>query len=213
MATNTETMIDAVDGAGRTFQHDIDDSETSFPASRTRSSGPFSLHVPCVGRMAGFFGCVDGLVEPLSDREANDEFQHSKFTGYLAAAIPRVYYGVNYFCRNFFPDTTNTAIRGTIIGYGGSGSPNTNNRTISASVVRLDPDLLERPHVWGSAILRAIFVPDSRTVVRGSGVPQERAFEHGLCRFPLYSCRRRQPLWNAWPVLSEDNWALWRDPQ
>ena len=29
-----------------------------------------------------------------------------------------------------FPDTTNTAHPGTIIGYGGPGSPNTNNRTI-----------------------------------------------------------------------------------
>jgi hypothetical protein len=41
-----------------------------------------------------------------------------------------VYYGANYFGRNFFPDTTNTAAPGTIIGYGGPGSPNTNNRAI-----------------------------------------------------------------------------------
>jgi hypothetical protein len=40
------------------------------------------------------------------------------------------YYGVDYYGRNFFPDTTNTANPGTIIGYGGPGSPNTNNRTI-----------------------------------------------------------------------------------
>jgi hypothetical protein len=40
------------------------------------------------------------------------------------------YYGVDYFGRNFFPDTTNTANPGMIIGYGGPGSPNTNNRTI-----------------------------------------------------------------------------------
>ena len=31
---------------------------------------------------------------------------------------------------DFFPDTTNTAHPGTTIGYGGPGSPNTNNRAI-----------------------------------------------------------------------------------
>jgi hypothetical protein len=41
-----------------------------------------------------------------------------------------VYYGVDYFGRNFFPDTTNTTNSGTVIGYGGPGSPNTNNRFI-----------------------------------------------------------------------------------
>ena len=41
-----------------------------------------------------------------------------------------VYYGADYFGRNFFPDTTNTTHPGTIIGYGGPGSPNTNNRAI-----------------------------------------------------------------------------------
>lgn len=41
-----------------------------------------------------------------------------------------VYYGADYYGRNFFPDTTNTAHPGTIIGYGGPGSPNSNNRTI-----------------------------------------------------------------------------------
>jgi hypothetical protein len=40
------------------------------------------------------------------------------------------YYALDYFGRNSFPDTTNTTNRGTIIGFGGSGSPNTNNRTI-----------------------------------------------------------------------------------
>ena len=40
------------------------------------------------------------------------------------------YYAANYFQRNFFPDTTNTANPSTIIGYGGPGSPNTNNRAI-----------------------------------------------------------------------------------
>jgi hypothetical protein len=41
-----------------------------------------------------------------------------------------VYYGADYYGRNFFPDTTNTAQPGTIIGFGGPGSPNTNNRAI-----------------------------------------------------------------------------------
>jgi hypothetical protein len=41
-----------------------------------------------------------------------------------------VYYGADYYGRNFFPDTTNTTHPGTIIGYGGPGSANTNNRAI-----------------------------------------------------------------------------------
>jgi hypothetical protein len=41
-----------------------------------------------------------------------------------------VYYGEDYFGRNFFPDTTNIAKPNTIIGYGGPGSPNSNNRVI-----------------------------------------------------------------------------------
>jgi hypothetical protein len=41
-----------------------------------------------------------------------------------------VYYAADYFQRNFFPDTTDTAHPGTIIGYGGPGSPNTNNRAL-----------------------------------------------------------------------------------
>jgi hypothetical protein len=54
--------------------------------------------------------------------------------GFEWIASPRsafaVYYGADYFGRNFFPDTTNTTTPGTIIGYGGPGSPNTNNRAI-----------------------------------------------------------------------------------
>jgi hypothetical protein len=41
-----------------------------------------------------------------------------------------VYYGGDYYGRNFFPDTTNAAHPGTIIGFGGPGSPNTNSRAI-----------------------------------------------------------------------------------
>jgi hypothetical protein len=40
------------------------------------------------------------------------------------------YYGADHYGRNFFPDTTDTAHPGTIIGFGGPGSPNTNNRAI-----------------------------------------------------------------------------------
>ncbi len=40
------------------------------------------------------------------------------------------YYAADYYGRNFFPDTTNASQPGTIIGYGGPGSPNTNNRAI-----------------------------------------------------------------------------------
>ena len=41
-----------------------------------------------------------------------------------------VYYGSDYYSRDFFPDTTNAAHPEPIIGYGGQGSPNTNNRAI-----------------------------------------------------------------------------------
>jgi hypothetical protein len=41
-----------------------------------------------------------------------------------------IYYGADYFGQNFFPDTTDTANPGKIIGFGGPGSPNTNNRSI-----------------------------------------------------------------------------------
>jgi len=40
------------------------------------------------------------------------------------------YYGADYFGRNFFPDTTNRIQPGTIIGFGGPGSSNANNRAI-----------------------------------------------------------------------------------
>jgi hypothetical protein len=41
-----------------------------------------------------------------------------------------MYYAGDYFQRNFFPDTTNAENPTAIIGYGGPGSPNTNNRAI-----------------------------------------------------------------------------------
>jgi hypothetical protein len=46
-----------------------------------------------------------------------------------------VYYGADYFGRNYFPDTTNNSNLGTIIGYGGPGSPNSNNRAIQQPTV------------------------------------------------------------------------------
>jgi hypothetical protein len=55
-------------------------------------------------------------------------------TGFEWRASPKeafaLYYAGDYYSRDFFPDTTNTAHPLTIIGYGGPGSPNTNNRTI-----------------------------------------------------------------------------------
>ncbi len=47
------------------------------------------------------------------------------------------YYGIDYYGRDFFPDTTNTAHPGTIIGFGGPGSPNTNNRTVEEATLDL----------------------------------------------------------------------------
>jgi hypothetical protein len=41
-----------------------------------------------------------------------------------------IYYGADYYGRNFFADTTNAKDPATIIGFGGPGSPNTNNRAI-----------------------------------------------------------------------------------
>jgi hypothetical protein len=41
-----------------------------------------------------------------------------------------VYYGEDYFGRNYFPDPTDTADPTSIIGYGGPGSSNSNNRAI-----------------------------------------------------------------------------------
>jgi hypothetical protein len=41
-----------------------------------------------------------------------------------------LYYGADYYGRNFFADTTNTTNPGAIIGYGGPNSPNSNNRAI-----------------------------------------------------------------------------------
>ncbi|MDQ1404557.1 MAG: hypothetical protein QOG55_186 [Acidobacteriaceae bacterium] len=41
-----------------------------------------------------------------------------------------VYYAADYFGRNFFPDTTDTTHPGTIIGFGGPGSSNIDNRAI-----------------------------------------------------------------------------------
>jgi hypothetical protein len=45
------------------------------------------------------------------------------------------YYGADYYGRNFFVDTTNTAHPGTIIGFGGPGSPSTNNRTVEEATL------------------------------------------------------------------------------
>lgn len=57
-----------------------------------------------------------------------------------------VYYGADYFQRNFFPDTTNKAHPNTIIGYGGPGSPNTNNRTIQQPTFDFVHDFFRSPN-------------------------------------------------------------------
>ena len=55
-------------------------------------------------------------------------------TGLEWRATPKnafaVYYAADYFGQNFFPDTTDTMKPATIIGFGGPGSPNNNNRAI-----------------------------------------------------------------------------------
>ncbi|HVJ07305.1 MAG TPA: hypothetical protein VM554_02900 [Acidisarcina sp.] len=51
------------------------------------------------------------------------------------------YYGADYFGRNFFRDTTNLLHPNTIIGYGGPGSANTNNRTIQQPTFDLTQDI------------------------------------------------------------------------
>ena len=55
---------------------------------------------------------------------AGFEWNASQKTAFAA------YYGADYFQRNFFADTTNSQHPDTVIGYGGPGSPNTNNRAI-----------------------------------------------------------------------------------
>jgi hypothetical protein len=46
-----------------------------------------------------------------------------------------VYYGGDYYQRNYFRDTTNTQNPSAIIGFGGPGSPNTNNRAIQQATI------------------------------------------------------------------------------
>lgn len=60
-----------------------------------------------------------------------------------------VYYAEDYFARNFFPDTTNTAHPETIIGYGGPGSPNSNNRTIQQATMDWIQTFWKSPK-WGA---------------------------------------------------------------
>ena len=98
-----------------------------------------------------------------------------------------VYYAADYFGRNFFPDTTDTAHPGTIIGYGGPGSPNTNNRSYSAGHIRLDHNLLEKSNLRSAADLHPVFLPDTCPLVCSSRRSQECASQHGLLRSPLRS--------------------------
>jgi hypothetical protein len=103
-----------------------------------------------------------------------------------------IYYGADYFWRNFFPATTNTAHPGTIIGYGGPGSPKYQQPRHSADHLRLVANSLEGPPVRSSADLRPVFLFDSRSLVRSSGQSKKCAPQHGLCRFPVrFAVHRR----------------------
>ena len=113
-----------------------------------------------------------------------------------------VYYGADYFGRNFFPDTTNTTNPGTIIGYGGPGSPNTNNRAIQQ--VTFDWLLT----FWKSQRHGALqYYTQYSYLTRAPWFvapdeSQERASQHGLCRRPLrFAVNFRHPAARALPQL------------
>jgi hypothetical protein len=62
------------------------------------------------------------------------------------------YYGAAYFWRNAFPDLTSTELVKPIIGYGGIGSPNTNNRAIQEPTVNWDQTFWRNPQ-YGAVVL------------------------------------------------------------
>jgi len=95
------------------------------------------------------------------------------------------YYGADYFGRNFFPDTTNTTNPGNIIGFGGPGSPNTNNRVIQQVTFDWLQTFWKNPR-YGALHLRSVFLPDACSMVCSSRHSQERTPEHGLLRLPLH---------------------------
>ena len=95
------------------------------------------------------------------------------------------YYGADYFGRNFFPDTTNTTNPGNIIGFGGPGSPNTNNRVIQQVTFDWLQTFWKNPR-YGALHLRSVFLPDACSMVCSSRHSQERTPEYGLLRLPLH---------------------------
>jgi len=78
-----------------------------------------------------------------------------------------VYYGADYYGRNFFPDTTNAAHPGTIIGFGGAGFPEYQQPRDSTGHLRLAANFLETPKVWSPADLRSVLLSDTQSVVSG----------------------------------------------
>src|ERR1700688_3822572 len=52
----------------------------------------------------------------------------------------------------------------------------------SAGDLRLASDILKTKKVWSAAVIRPIFLPDSRSLVRSSRKSQKRAPQHGLLR-------------------------------
>ena len=113
-----------------------------------------------------------------------------------------VYYGADYFGRNFFPDTTNTHTsrndyriwRARLAEHKQSGH--------SAGHFRLAADILEKSQLWSAADLRSIFLFDARSMVCSSGRSQECASQHGLLRLSLrIAFHLRHPASCALPKL------------
>ena len=96
-----------------------------------------------------------------------------------------VYYSADYYSRDFFSDTTNTAHPGTIIGYGGPWVSQYKQPEYPAGDLRLVADFLEKSQIWSAAVLHSVFVSDSCPLVCRSGRSQECASQHGLFRIPL----------------------------
>ena len=82
-----------------------------------------------------------------------------------------VYYGADYFGQNFFPDTTDAANPGKIIGFGGPGSP-TPTTGYPAGHLRLDQYVLAESQARSAAGLHTVLLLDARPLVCRSGTPR-----------------------------------------
>jgi len=80
-----------------------------------------------------------------------------------------IYYGADYFGRNFFPDATNTAQPGNHHRLRRARVSEYQQPRHSAAYLRLAANILEAPPVRGPADLRPVFVFDSRSLVCRSG--------------------------------------------